>query len=595
MLNWIAIWVGSYLFGEGGPLQGSRASIPVSNTIVDAAKLPGLLGAEAAPGPVDRDLHRARDARPLLGARQPHDARLRGAGGRVQPGGRALRRHLRRHGTTSSRWRSRGAFAGLAGAIDVTGWEYQIGPADIQASQIGFIGLAAALLGRNTAVGVGFASLLFGALINGTSSRQLDPTIFRPDLAENLTIIIQGLVVLFVGLNLGGALDVAAPPKARMSRWTTRPRTVGIAGIALGGARVLARAAAARGAHGGCCRSRSGCSRSPPASGQRRAERVRTGGTAIAAGVLGIVLGVLATRSSVGASGHASSSGGRSARRPCATRRRSPSRRSAASTASAAASSTSRSKGCCSPGAFFGIWGAIWAHSWAGGLAWVVGLAAAALAGMALAAIHAVWAISFKTDQIISGTALNFLALGITGYLFVDKYGDTGTPGNVPDYGIPDIHLHFLQNWTLIGPIFGQLNLMIWLSFALLIAHVRLRLPDAVGAAAPVGRRASSRGGHRRHLGHQGPVRRGDRVRRDRGDGRRVPLARLRPLVQPGDDERHRLHRPRGAHLRQVAARSRRGARRCSSASRAPSPTGSRPPTATSGARCSRRCRTCSR
>ena len=60
---------------------------------------------------------------------------------------------------------------------------------------------------------------------------------------------------------------------------------------------------------------------------------------------------------------------------------------------------------------------------------------------MALAAIHAVWAIHLKVDQIISGTAINFLALGITGYLFIDKYGDNGTPGNVPDYGIPDIHL----------------------------------------------------------------------------------------------------------------------------------------------------------
>jgi general nucleoside transport system permease protein len=60
------------------------------------------------------------------------------------------------------------------------------------------------LLGRNTAIGVGFASLLFGALINGTSGRQLDPSIFRPDLAGNLTTIIQGLVILFVGLNLGG-------------------------------------------------------------------------------------------------------------------------------------------------------------------------------------------------------------------------------------------------------------------------------------------------------------------------------------------------------------------------------------------------------
>jgi simple sugar transport system permease protein len=106
-----------------------------------------------------------------------------------------------------------GAFAGLAGAIDITGWEYRIGETDIQANQIGFIGLAAALLGRNTAVGVGFASLLFGALINGTSGRQLDPSIFRPDLAGNLTTIIQGLVILFVGLNLNGVV-----------RWVRRSR-----------------------------------------------------------------------------------------------------------------------------------------------------------------------------------------------------------------------------------------------------------------------------------------------------------------------------------------------------------------------------------
>ena len=53
-------------------------------------------------------------------------------------------------------------------------------------------------------LGVGLASLLFGALFVGTSGRQLDPSIFRPDLAGNLTTIIQGLVILFVGLNLGG-------------------------------------------------------------------------------------------------------------------------------------------------------------------------------------------------------------------------------------------------------------------------------------------------------------------------------------------------------------------------------------------------------
>ncbi len=75
-------------------------------------------------------------------------------------------------------------------------------------------------------------------------------------------------------------------------------------------------------------------------------------------------------------------------------------------------------------GAFFGIWTAIWAHTWAGGFTWVVALVGAVLAGMAMATVHAVWSIHLKVDQIISGTAINFLALGITGYIFIDKYGD---------------------------------------------------------------------------------------------------------------------------------------------------------------------------
>ncbi|MDX6442920.1 MAG: hypothetical protein QOE43_2649, partial [Gaiellaceae bacterium] len=44
--------------------------------------------------------------------------------------------------------------------------------------------------------------LLFGALLTGTSTRNLDATVFRPDLAGNLTLIIQGLVVLFIGADV---------------------------------------------------------------------------------------------------------------------------------------------------------------------------------------------------------------------------------------------------------------------------------------------------------------------------------------------------------------------------------------------------------
>ena len=95
-----------------------------------------------------------------------------------------------------------GFFAGLAGAMDVLGWQFRIATNDIDISQIGFFGIAVALLGRNTAVGTFFAALLFGGLLSGTSQRNLDPTIFEPELASNLTTIIQGLVVLFVSADV---------------------------------------------------------------------------------------------------------------------------------------------------------------------------------------------------------------------------------------------------------------------------------------------------------------------------------------------------------------------------------------------------------
>jgi general nucleoside transport system permease protein len=98
-----------------------------------------------------------------------------------------------------------GMFAGLAGAIDILGWQFAVSTSDINAMKaggVGFIGIAVALLGRNTAVGVFFAALLFGALTNGTSTRNLDPDIFQPELASNLTLLIQGLVVLFVGADI---------------------------------------------------------------------------------------------------------------------------------------------------------------------------------------------------------------------------------------------------------------------------------------------------------------------------------------------------------------------------------------------------------
>src|ERR671930_2374714 len=89
-------------------------------------------------------------------------------------------------------------------------------------------------------------------------------------------------------------------------------------------------------------------------------------------------------------------------------------------------------------GAYFGVYGADVTGSWVAGI--FIGLAS----GGALALVHAVFSIHLRADQIVSGTAVNFLALGITGYLYNDIYGNNGTPDNLP--AIPDVHLGFLNS-----------------------------------------------------------------------------------------------------------------------------------------------------
>jgi ABC-type uncharacterized transport system permease subunit len=109
-------------------------------------------------------------------------------------------------------------------------------------------------------------------------------------------------------------------------------------------------------------------------------------------------------------------------------------------------------------GAFFGIWGAVeFGH-------WAFGIVTALVAGGALALVHAFFSIHLRADQIVSGTAINFLALGVTGYLYIKIYGDEGTPSELST--IPDVHLGFLEDAYFLGPILGDLNLMIWLAFA---------------------------------------------------------------------------------------------------------------------------------
>jgi simple sugar transport system permease protein len=202
MLNYVALWVGVYLFSQGGPLQNARdSSLPVSNDIAEPAHLPVFWG-----DPVLQGLHvglfvalAAVGIFWLLLNRSTIGYEVRAVG---------LNPEAARYGGMNVAknyvlvMAVCGLFAGLAGSLDVLGWQFRLATNDIQISQIGFLGIAVALLGRNTAIGTVAAALLFGGLLSGTSQRNLDPTIFEPQLASNLTTIIQGLVVLVVSADV---------------------------------------------------------------------------------------------------------------------------------------------------------------------------------------------------------------------------------------------------------------------------------------------------------------------------------------------------------------------------------------------------------
>ena len=190
-----------------------------------------------------------------------------------------------------------------------------------------------------------------------------------------------------------------------------------------------------------------------------RGER-RIGGYAIAAGVAGFAIGYLATRSSVGKLDTVVVWGALLA---AMLRYATP-----LVFASLGGLFSERSgvvniglEGMMLTGAFFAVWGSAVTGTWTLGLA--IGVGAGGLMGL----LHAFFSVSLRADQIVGGTAINFLALGLTTYLFIKLYGDQGTPAHIST--IPDVHLGFLGH-GFVGDVFGQLNLMIWIGIVLVFA-----------------------------------------------------------------------------------------------------------------------------
>jgi general nucleoside transport system permease protein len=197
-----------------------------------------------------------------------------------------------------------------------------------------------------------------------------------------------------------------------------------------------------------------------------RGER-RFGSYAIAAGIFGFVIGYLATRSSVD---HLEAVVIWSALFASTLRFATP-----LIFASLGGLFSERSgvvniglEGMMLMGAFFAVWGSDVTGSWELGL--LIGM----LSGGAMALVYAFFAITLRADQIVGGTAVNFLALGLTSYLVIDIYGNEGTPTDLDE--IPTISTDFLDGIPLVGDflfdpasgVLGNASAMIWAAIVLI-------------------------------------------------------------------------------------------------------------------------------
>ena len=114
--------------------------------------------------------------------------------------------------------------------------------------------------------------------------------------------------------------------------------------------------------------------------------------------------------------------------------------------------------------AFFGVWGAF-----VSGSPWI-GLLCGIGIGILLGILHAYITVTWAGDQIISGVAINVMAIGIITYLLELIFKTTGYSPPVPYFGSEAnmIHLTFLKDIPVLGG-FANLTIFVWFSLILVV------------------------------------------------------------------------------------------------------------------------------
>ncbi len=100
----------------------------------------------------------------------------------------------------------------------------------------------------------------------------------------------------------------------------------------------------------------------------------------------------------------------------------------------------------------------------------ILGVLAAIIAGGLMALIHALTSINFKANQIVSGIAINIIALGLTSYLvFVLTPAGQGVPSLPFSLRLPTLPWGPLANIPWLGYVLFQQNVIFYIAILILI------------------------------------------------------------------------------------------------------------------------------
>ncbi|HEY3315410.1 MAG TPA: ABC transporter permease [Bacillota bacterium] len=98
----------------------------------------------------------------------------------------------------------------------------------------------------------------------------------------------------------------------------------------------------------------------------------------------------------------------------------------------------------------------------------LVGLISGASAGLLVAAIFALAAITLRADQVVVGTAINLLGLGLTGFLYRSLFVTTSNAQLVSPF--PSVPIPGLSRIPVLGPMLFHQNVLVYMSLLTCVA-----------------------------------------------------------------------------------------------------------------------------